>query len=179
MTKYSAIIGTTTMQQKIKRYNITIRDHVQLIGYRGQIELMGRDLGLHGIVFNAPDGAVKVIAEGDESLLDVFFEDLRRIREGVNIETKEVSRDADLPVPFSRVATDENLEQMRRFDKGIELLGRIDNNTGMIADSQNKLVEGQNILIKSQSKLMEGQNKLVEGQDKVITLLEKIESKIK
>ncbi len=167
------------MQQEIKRYNITIRDHVQLIGYRGQIELMGRDLGLHGIVFNAPDGAVKVIAEGEEGLLDVFFDDLKRIREGIDIETKEVSRDADLPIPFSRVATDENLEQMRRFDKGIELLGRIDNNTCLIADSQNKLVEGQNILIKSQSKLVEGQNKLVEGQDKVVTLLEKIEAKIK
>ncbi len=199
-TKYFSIIGTITMQQKIKRYNNTIRNHVRLIGYRGQIELMGRDLGLHGIVFNAPDGAVKVIAEGEESLLDVFFDDLKRIREGIGIETKEVSRDADLPIPFSRVATDENLEQMRRFDKGIELLGRIDNNTSLIADSQTKLVEGQTILIKSQSKLMGGQDKLlesqsklvegqgkllggqtklVEGQDKVVTLLEKIEAKIK
>ncbi len=73
MTKYSAIIGTTIMQQKIKRYNVTIRNHIQLIGYRGQIELLGRDLGLHVIVFNTPDGAVKVIAEGEDSLLDVVL----------------------------------------------------------------------------------------------------------
>ncbi len=51
-------IDTTAMQQKIKRYNITLRDHVQLLGYRGQIELIGRDLGLHGVVFNAPDGGL-------------------------------------------------------------------------------------------------------------------------
>lgn len=94
------------MKQKIKRYNITLRDHVQLLGYRGQIELIGKDLGLHGIVFNAPDGSVKVVAEGEEGVFDVFFDDLKRIREGVDIETKEISRDMDLPVPFSRVATD-------------------------------------------------------------------------
>ncbi|MFU8767367.1 MAG: acylphosphatase [Candidatus Methanoperedens sp.] len=146
------------MQQKIKRYNITLRDHVQLLGYRGQIELIGKDLGLHGIVFNAPDGSVKVIAEGEENVFDVFFDDLKRIREGVDIETKEVSRDTDLPVPFSRVATDETLEYMKRFDRGIELLGGIDGNTRLLVDSQYKLLEGQN---------------------KVISLLEKIESKLK
>ena len=59
------------MKQKIKRYNITLRDHVQLLGYRGQIELIGKDLGLHGIVFNAPDGSVKVVAEGEEGVFDV------------------------------------------------------------------------------------------------------------
>ena len=107
--KYPISIDNNAMKQKIKRYNITLRDHVQLLGYRGQIELIGKDLGLHGIVFNAPDGSVKVVAEGEEGVFDVFFDDLKRIREGVDIETKEISRDADLPIPFSRVATDETL----------------------------------------------------------------------
>lgn len=153
------------MKQRIKKYNITIRDHVQLLGYRGQIELIGRDLGLHGVVFNAPDGSVKVVAEGEESVFDVFLDDLKRIREGVDIEAREVSMDIDLPVPFSRVATDEQLEQMRRFDKGIELLSGIDSNTKLLVDSQKTLVDGQNAL--------------VGGQDKMITILGKIESKLK
>ncbi|WAM22564.1 MAG: acylphosphatase (plasmid) [Candidatus Methanoperedens sp.] len=74
------------MQQKIKRYNITLRDHVQLHGYRGQIELIGQELGLHGYVFNVPDGSVKVVAEGEESVFDVFLDDLKRIRQGVDLE---------------------------------------------------------------------------------------------
>jgi len=174
------------MQQKIKRYNITLRDHVQLLGYRGQIELIGKDLGLHGIVFNAPDGSVKVVAEGEEGVFDVFFDDLKRIREGVDIETKEVSRDADLPIPFSRVATDETLEYMKRFDKGIDLLTDIksDNreilsNTNLLVKGQDKLVEGQDKLVEGQDKLVEGQNQTNKGQNKVIALLEKIESKLK
>jgi acylphosphatase len=160
------------MKQKIKRYNITLRDHVQLLGYRGQIELIGKDLGLHGIVFNAPDGSVKVVAEGEEGVFDVFFDDLKRIREGVDIETKEISRDADLPVPFSRVATDETLEYMKRFDKGIDLLTDI-------KSGNRELLSNTNLLVKGQDKLVEGQNQMNKGQNKVIALLEKIESKLK
>ena len=50
------------------------------------------------------------------------------------------------------------LEQMKRFDRGIELLNGIDSNTSLLADSQKTLVEGQN---------------------KIVTLLGKIESKLK
>lgn len=95
------------MQQRIKKYNITLRDHAALLGYRRLIEHIGRDLGLHGFVFNDPDGSVKVVAEGEERTLDEFIDELKRIRKGVDIETREVSTDIDLPDPFSRVASDE------------------------------------------------------------------------
>lgn len=84
-----------------------MRDHVRLLGYRGRIELIGQELGLHGFVFNAPDGSVKIVAEGEESVLDVFLDEMKRIRQGVDIEAREVSMDFDLPVPFARVLTDE------------------------------------------------------------------------
>jgi acylphosphatase len=177
--KYPISIDNNSMKQKIKRYNITLRDHVQLLGYRGQIELIGKDLGLHGIVFNAPDGSVKVVAEGEEGVFDVFFDDLKRIREGVGIETKEVSRDADLPIPFSRVATDETLEYMKRFDKGIDLLTDIKSDNRELLSNTNLLVKGQDKLVETQDKLVEGQNQTNKGQNKVIALLEKIESKLK
>ncbi len=174
------------MQQKIKRYNITLRDHVQLIGYRGQIELIGRDLGLHGVVFNAPDGSVKVVAEGEGSVFDVFLDELKRIRVGVDLESREVSMDSDLPVTFSRVATDEQLDQMKRFDKAIELLGGVDSNTRSLVESQKSLVEGQkslvegqNTMVESLNTLVESQKSLVDGQNKVVTVLEKIEARLK
>lgn len=149
--KYPISIDNNAMQQKIRRYNITLRDHVQLLGYRGQIELIGKDLGLHGIVFNAPDGSVKVVAEGEESVIDVFFDDLKRIREGVDIET---------------------LEYMKRFDKGIDLL------TDIKSDNR-EFLRNTNLLVNGQDKLVEGQNQMNNGQNKVIALLEKIESKFK
>ena len=97
---------------------------------------------------------------------------LKRIREGVDIETKEISRDADLPIPFSRVATYETLEYMKRFDKGIDLLTdiRIDNR---------ELLRNINLLVNGQDKLVDGQTQTNRGQNKVIALLEKIESKLK
>jgi len=50
------------------------------------------------------------------------------------------------------------IEQMKRFDKGIELLSGIDSNTRLLVDSQKTLVD---------------------GQDKMITILGKIESKLR
>lgn len=108
-------------------------------------------------------------------MFDVFFDDLKRIREGVDIETKEVSRDTDLPVPFSRVATEETLDYMKRFDKGIELLTDIKSDTSVLGE----IKSSTNLLVGGQDKLLEGQNQMTEGQNKVITLLEKIESKLK
>jgi hypothetical protein len=115
----------------------------------------------------------------------VFFDDLRRIREGVDIEMREVSRDTDLPVPFSRVATDETIDYMKRFDKGIELLTDIKTNTDILTDVKNDLTSiksDTSVLgdIKSSTNLLvEGQNRMLEAQNKVVTLLQKIESKFK
>ena len=156
------------MQQAIKRRNITIRDDVQLIGYRGQIELLGRDLNLNGIVFNAPDGSVKVIVEGKEDVLEEFLNHLKRIREGVKIEARPVSRDSDLPIPFSRVATDDAYESMQRLDRGIELLGEIKKDTGQLVEVKGHLVE-----------VKDGITSLVVGQNKMIDVLGRIEAKLK
>jgi acylphosphatase len=161
-----------TIKNKIKQYNVTLRDHVQLLGYRGQIELIGRDLGLRGVVFNAPDGSVKVVAEGEESAFDVFLDDLKRIREGVDIEAREVSMDIDLPFPFSRVATDERLEEMERFDRAIELLGKVDDNTRPLVEIVGRVDDNTRPLV-------ELQKTLIEGQNKIVTVLGKIESKLK
>jgi len=81
--------------------------------------------------------------------------DLKKIREGVDIETKRFQE-----------------THMKRFDRGIELLTGIDHNTRLLVDSQYKLPGGQD-------KSVEGQNKISKGQYKMITLLEKIESKLK
>ncbi len=169
------------MQQAIKRQNITIRDDVQLIGYRGQIELLGRDLNLNGIVFNAPDGSVKVIVEGKEDVLEEFLNHLKRIREGVKIETKPVSRDSDLPIPFSRVATDDAYENMKRLDRGIELLGEIKKDTDLLNEIKTdtgllkeiKKDTGQLVEVK------DGITSLVVGQNKMIDVLGRIEAKLK
>ena len=57
------------------------------------------------------------------------------------------------------------VEQIKRFDRAIELLGKIDDNTRPLVELQKTLVEGQRAL--------------VDGQNKIVTVLGKIESKLK
>ena len=45
---------------------------VQGVGYRHFVEVCARNLGLHGLVQNLPDGSVHMIAEGSQAALEEF-----------------------------------------------------------------------------------------------------------
>lgn len=54
----------------IKRLNITIFGEVQGVFFRTNTQAMAKELGLTGWVRNETDGAVKILAEGDEEKLE-------------------------------------------------------------------------------------------------------------
>ena len=110
------------MSAAMKSIYATITNHVQMVGYREIVEAHGKARGLAGFVFNDVDGSVKVMASGLEPILSGFIHDLKIIRPGTVIETKEISEDITLPSPFGRIAVDDVLEYMARFDKGIGIL---------------------------------------------------------
>jgi len=171
----------------VKRY-IRLKNHVQLIGFRGQIELLGRDLGLKGVVFNFRDGSVRVIAEGVKEQMDIFLNDLKHIREGTTIETHSIQMDHELPEPFSSVATDDKAEDRKRFDRGIELLTGIKEDlkiltdiredTGFLVEGQKNLIEGQKTMVETQKTMIETQKTMIGTQKQTLETLKKIAKKL-
>ena len=61
----------------MKRMRAFISGTVQMTGYREKVVNLANFLGLVGFVQNLPDGRVKVVAEGDDSTLERFLNDLR------------------------------------------------------------------------------------------------------
>ncbi|SNQ45746.1 Acylphosphatase [Frankia canadensis] len=55
-------VGTTVV-----RFTAVVVGRVQRVGFRDYVRTRARRLGLVGSATNLPDGAVEVIAEGDES----------------------------------------------------------------------------------------------------------------
>ena len=106
----------------VKSIYATITNHVQMVGYREVVEAHGKARGLAGFVFNDIDGSVKVMARGPESILSEFIHDLKSDRPDTTIDTIEIIEDIALPSPFGRIAVDDVLEYMARFDKGIGIL---------------------------------------------------------
>lgn len=134
-----------------KCYNITVTGKVQDIGLRAVIEYAGRLLDLSGLVFNARDGSVRVVCCGDESIIREFSQEIRTrgIQRGAaiqDIKKQELPFDIELPHPFSRVLSDEDIDLGRKLDKGNDLLGELTRNSSEIMRNTSELPEIKSVL---------------------------------
>ncbi|MBC2698772.1 MAG: acylphosphatase, partial [ANME-2 cluster archaeon] len=153
------------MSAAMKSIYATISNHVQMVGYREIVEAHGRARGLAGFVFNDVDGSVKVMASGLEPVLNEFIHDLKIIRPDTAIETKEIKEDIRLPSPFGKIAIDDVLEYMARFDKGIGILTE---HTAILKDQNSTLTE-HTALLKDQSSTLTEHTALLKDQSSTLT----------
>ena len=49
------------MAAAVKSIFATVTNHIQMVGYREIVETNGKSRGLNGLVFNGPDGSVKIM----------------------------------------------------------------------------------------------------------------------
>ena len=106
----------------MRRLTAFISGTVQKTGYRAKVVNLANFLGLNGFVQNLPDDRVKVVAEGDESALERFLNDLR-IKDSLidvqGIEINYTSARGDF-IRFEKMVADGETDQ--RLDKAAELL---------------------------------------------------------
>ncbi len=60
-----------------KRLSARVRGRVQAVGFRFFVCQVAEELGLVGFVRNTPDGAVEVVAEGEQLTLEKLLEYLK------------------------------------------------------------------------------------------------------
>ncbi len=148
------------------RCPLTIKGHVQDVGYRDIIEKSARRRGLHGYVFNDIDGTVKLVCDSAAESIDEFIDVINLHEGGIfveNILKREIETSFPIPGTFSRIKTDTKEDTERKLDKGVDAIKSVKADTILLVRGQNKLVEGQERGFKD---LNEGQNKLVEGQER-------------
>lgn len=71
------------------RCEIIFRGHVQGVGFRCTARGFAEELGIVGWVRNLPDGAVQMVAEGEEALLEEF---VRKLEAYFSVRDKTVVR---------------------------------------------------------------------------------------
>ena len=107
----------------MRRLTAFVSGTIQKTGYRAKVASLANFLGLVGFVQNLPDGRVKVVAEGDDSTLERFLNDLR-IKDSLidvqGIESNCTSALGDF-IRFEKMVA--NGETDQRLDKAAELLG--------------------------------------------------------
>ena len=91
-----------------RRLQAIVRGRVQGVGFRATTQGEARRLGLPGWVRNRGDGAVEVLAEGDEARLKLFLAYLHRGPWGAGVASvaEDWSEAQGAPMPFQVRPTD-------------------------------------------------------------------------
>ncbi len=75
---------------KKKRAVIIAKGKVQRVGYRDEVEERARRLGISGFVENVKPYDVRVVAEGEETKMERFIDEIRIKRYPIDVEHLEV-----------------------------------------------------------------------------------------
>ncbi len=162
---------------------------VQQAGYRDRVVGIGKNLALSGYAENLSDGRVKIVAEGDEEVLEQLTAAINIKNTLINVENVE-SSDWEATGEFSGFyklvkegETDERLDTAADLLK--ELIGVTNNgfstlnNTmtsgfNKLALGQDKILEKQDRMLDKQDSMLEKQDSMLEKQDTSINILEKV-----
>lgn len=148
---------------------------VQQAGYRDRVVGIGKNLALSGYAENLSDGRVKIVAEGDEEVLEQLTAAINIKNTLINVENVE-SSDWEATGEFSGFyklvkegETDERLDTAADLLK--ELIGVTNNGFSTL---NNTMTSGFNKLALGQDKILEKQDSMLEKQDTSINILEKV-----
>ncbi len=77
-------------EQKAARVHVSVRGHVQNVGFRAHVEYSARQLGLTGWVRNVGYDVVETVAEGERRKLDRFVETVKSGPRGAQVDESSV-----------------------------------------------------------------------------------------
>jgi len=173
----------------MKRIILMVSGKVQQAGYRDRVVGIGKNLALSGYAENLSDGRVKIVAEGNEEVLEQLTATINIKNTLINVENVE-SSDWEATGEFSGFyklvkegETDERLDTAADLLK--ELIGVTNNgfstlnNTmtsgfNKLALGQDKILEKQDRMLEKQDSMLEKQDSMLEKQDTSIDILEKV-----
>jgi acylphosphatase len=72
-------------------FHAVVSGRVQGVYFRSFTERTARQLGVRGTVRNLADGSVEVVAEGEQSDLEILIADLHRGPRGAHVEHVQVT----------------------------------------------------------------------------------------
>lgn len=166
----------------MKRIILMVSGKVQQAGYRDRVVGIGKNLALSGYAENLSDGRVKIVAEGDEEVLEQLTAAINIKNTLINVENLE-SSDLEATGEFSGFyklvkegETDERLDTAA--DQLKELIGATNNGFSTLNNTMtagfNKLALGQDKMLEKQDSMLEKQDLMLEKQDTSINILEKV-----
>ncbi len=79
-----------TDERQVSRVHVSVKGHVQNVGFRAHVEYSARQLGLTGWVRNVGYDVVEAVAEGERRKLDRFVESVKSGPRGAQVEESSI-----------------------------------------------------------------------------------------
>lgn len=144
----------------MKRATIIAKGDVQRVWYRDAVEKIARKPKLTGFVENLKPYDVKIVAEGEEDILDEFITRIRIDEPPISVE--------DIDVEFGAAAREFEYFEIRRGDWKEELGERMDAAGAMLHRSVRlgeRSVELGGKMLEKQDSMLEKQDSMLDKQD--------------
>ena len=154
------------------RATIIAKGEVQRVGYRDAVEKIARKLKLTGFVENLKPYDVRIVAEGEEDVLNESVAQIRITRHPIAPISVE-----DLDVEFGAATKEFEYFAIRRGDWKEELGERMDTAGALLYRSVELGTESVKIgweSVKIGKKMLEKQDSMLGKQDKTIEILEDV-----
>ena len=152
-------------KDKMKRAVIIAKGEVQRVGYRDVVEKIARKLKLTGFVANLKPYDVRIVAEGEEDVLNEFAARIRITKDPIAQISVE-----DLEVVFQAATGEFEYFEIKRGDWHEELAERMDTAGTLLYRS----VEIGTESVEIGKKMLEKQDSMLDKQDRTIEILEDV-----
>jgi acylphosphatase/uncharacterized protein YoxC len=109
----------------MKKVTLHISGNVQRVGYRAKVISIANALGIKGFIQNLSDGRVKIIAQGEQSELDMLIQAINISNSLINVTNieQEYSTYSDDYEGFNKVVRDGETDE--RLDNAIDLFKKL------------------------------------------------------
>jgi acylphosphatase len=156
----------------MKRVVIIAKGEVQRVGYRDAVEKIGRKLKLAGFVENLKPYDVRIVAEGEEEILNAFVAHVRITGHPIAPIFVE-----ELNVEFGAATGEFEYFEIRRGDWQEELGERMDTAGALLYRSLEFGRESVDIgkkMLDKQDQMLDKQDTMIDKQDRAIEILEDV-----
>ena len=168
------------------RTEIIVKGEVQRVGYRDVVERTARKMKLTGFVENIKPYDVRIICEGDKTILNSFIEQIRIKEYPVDVEHLDVSfQDATGEFNYFEIKRGDMVEELsERLDilnakitqlvqKQDEMIEKMDYNTSILKENTSILKNNNSILKENTYILKEFKHETGENLSSLTNIMEK------
>jgi len=154
----------------MKRAVLLAKGRVQRVGYRDEVEERARQLGISGFVENVKPYDVRVVAEGEDTKMEQFIEEIRIKRYPIDVEHLEVQfEDYKAEFEYFEIRRSNWQEELgERLDTAGKLLYRSVELGEESVSIGKKMLEKQDMMLEKQDMMLEKQDMMLEKQDMML-----------